>query len=75
MSACCVYLAEFFEAFRLFDHDGDGTIDTEELDVVMRSLGQTVSQEELAAMIDQVDADGELFTTHVAIKVKVEKLL
>jgi calmodulin len=33
-------IAEFKEAFALFDKDGDGTITTKELGTVMRSLGQ-----------------------------------
>lgn len=32
-------IAEFKEAFSLFDKDGDGTITTKELGTVMRSLG------------------------------------
>ena len=33
-------IAEFKEAFSLFDKDGDGTITTKELGTVMRSLGK-----------------------------------
>jgi len=33
-------IAEFKEAFSLFDKDGDGTITTKELGTVMRSLGE-----------------------------------
>ena len=32
-------IAEFKEAFSLFDKDGDGNITTKELGTVMRSLG------------------------------------
>ena len=35
-------IAEFKEAFSLFDKDGDGTITTKELGTVMRSLGKTL---------------------------------
>lgn len=50
-------LAEFKEAFSLFDKDGDGTITTKELGTVMRSLGQNPTEAELADMIHEVDAD------------------
>lgn len=59
------YLPSFFglftelqEAFTLFDKDGSGTISNEELEVVMKSLGQNPSEEELQKMIREVDADG-----------------
>ena len=53
-------LAEFKEAFSLFDKDGDGTITTKELGTVMRSLGQNPTEAELQDMINEVDADGRL---------------
>ena len=51
-------IAEFKEAFSLFDKDGDGTITTKELGTVMRSLGQNPTEAELMDMINEVDADG-----------------
>jgi calmodulin len=51
-------IAEFKEAFVLFDKDGDGTITTKELATVMRSLGQNPTEAELQDMINEVDADG-----------------
>ena len=33
-------MEEYTECFRMFDKDGDGTIDTKELGAVMRSLGK-----------------------------------
>ncbi|GAA5930746.1 hypothetical protein JCM21900_005682 [Sporobolomyces salmonicolor] len=51
-------IAEFKEAFSLFDKDGDGTITTRELGTVMRSLGQNPTEAELQDMINEVDADG-----------------
>ncbi|XP_053700934.1 calmodulin-like isoform X1 [Synchiropus splendidus] len=53
-------IAEFKEAFSLFDKDGDGTITTKELGTVMRSLGQNPTEAELQDMINEVDADGKL---------------
>ncbi|KAL7009648.1 hypothetical protein EMMF5_000556 [Cystobasidiomycetes sp. EMM_F5] len=52
-----VRLAEFKEAFSLFDKDGDGTITTKELGTVMRSLGQNPTEAELQDMINEVDTD------------------
>lgn len=54
-------IAEFKEAFSLFDKDGDGTITTKELGTVMRSLGQNPTEAELQDMINEVDADGIYF--------------
>ena len=49
-------IREFRDAFSMFDKDGDGTITSEELGAVMRSLGQSPTTEELVAMIDEVDS-------------------
>ena len=46
-------IAEFKEAFSLFDKDGDGTITTKELGTVMRSLGQNPTEAELQDMINE----------------------
>jgi len=51
-------IAEFKEAFSLFDKDGDNTITTAELGTVMRSLGQEPTESELNDMINEVDANG-----------------
>eukprot|EP00915_Cephaloidophora_sp_WS-2016_P002573 GHVH01003451.1.p1 GENE.GHVH01003451.1~~GHVH01003451.1.p1 ORF type:complete len:151 (+),score=41.97 GHVH01003451.1:86-538(+) len=51
-------IAEFKEAFALFDSDGDGTISSKELGTVMRSLGQNPTEAELSDMINEVDVDG-----------------
>ncbi|KAG7256701.1 hypothetical protein CRUP_037527 [Coryphaenoides rupestris] len=57
-------IAEFKEAFSLFDKDGDGTITTKELGTVMRSLGQNPTEAELQDMINEVDADGQYLHRH-----------
>ena len=51
-------IAEFREAFALFDKDGDGTISSSELEVILKSLGQSPTEEELQDMINEVDVDG-----------------
>lgn len=50
---------EFKAAFDMFDTDGGGDISTKELGTVMRMLGQNPSREELDAIIEEVDEDGE----------------
>ncbi|GIX92713.1 calmodulin [Caerostris extrusa] len=50
-------VAEFKEAFLLFDKDADGMITAAELGVVMRSLGQRPSEHELRKMVHMVDKD------------------
>jgi len=51
-------VAEFKEAFRLFDKDHDGRITEAELGVVMRSLGQKPTETDLRGMVKEVDQDG-----------------
>lgn len=52
--------AEFKAAFDMFDADGGGDISTKELGTVMRMLGQAPTKEELDAIIEEVDEDGEM---------------
>jgi calmodulin len=51
-------IAEFREAFNIFDKDGDGRVTVKELGIVMRSLGQNPSAAELDAMVAEVDTEG-----------------
>ena len=37
---CTLQIDEFRETFQMFDKDGDGTINTNELGAVLRSLGR-----------------------------------
>ncbi|KAH6934708.1 hypothetical protein HPB50_027419 [Hyalomma asiaticum] len=50
-------VAEFKEAFMLFDKDSDGRITSSELGIVMRSLGQRPTETELRNMVTLVDTD------------------
>ncbi|XP_063889044.1 neo-calmodulin-like isoform X1 [Scylla paramamosain] len=52
-------VAEFKEAFMLFDKDEDGMITTAELGVVMRSLGQRPSETELRKLMGEVETCGD----------------
>merc|ERR1712226_284091 len=67
-------IAEFKEAFSLFDKDGDGTITTKELGTVMRSLGQNPTEAELHARWMDADGNGTIdfpeFLTMMARKMK-----
>lgn len=51
--------AEMKSAFKVFDHDGSGTISLDELRRVMKSFGETLSEEDLDAMIKEVDKNGD----------------
>lgn len=51
---------EFKKAFDLFDKDGNGCITTNELETVLKSLGQNPSEAELKDMINEVDKNGNI---------------
>ena len=51
-------IAEMKIAFAFFDKDGDGSITAKELGIVMRSLGQNPTEDELQDMINNSDVDG-----------------
>ena len=69
-------IAEFKEAFSLFNKNGNCTITTKDLGTVMRLLGQNPTEAELQDMINEVDADGNRtidfpeFLTMMARKMK-----
>ena len=50
-------LAEFREIFNLVDLDKGGSISKDELKQLMTTLGLKPTQEELNAMVDEIDTD------------------
>ena len=52
-------IADFQEAFSLFDEDDSGTITIKELGSVMTSLGQNSTEAGLQDLINEVDIDGD----------------
>lgn len=50
---------EIMRAFDLFDQEGKGRIDLQDLRRVARELGEGLQEEELQAMIDEFDVRGE----------------
>lgn len=52
-------IEELTEVFKVFDVNGDGKITKAELGDVLRSLGDDLSEEELALMVQAADMDGD----------------
>ena len=50
---------EIMRAFDLFDEGGKGKINLNDLRRVARELGEGLEEEELVAMIDEFDLDGD----------------
>ena len=50
-------IADFKEAFFLFDKNGDGTISATELGSVLKLLGENPAQEVLEEMVNQADVN------------------
>lgn len=46
------------EAFNTFDQDGSGTIDTQEMKLLLEAIGEAPSEEELFRFMADVDEDG-----------------
>uniref|UniRef100_A0AAF5DQZ8 EF-hand domain-containing protein n=1 Tax=Strongyloides stercoralis TaxID=6248 RepID=A0AAF5DQZ8_STRER len=51
-------LQEFAQAFKMFDKDGNGTMNIKELGIAMRTLGLNPTEEELLNMVNEYDVDG-----------------
>lgn len=50
---------EMRQAFRVFDIDGNGLIDAQELRLTMKNLGENLSDEDVKAMIRAADKNGD----------------
>jgi len=50
---------EILNAFKVFDKDNSGTISTEELRNVLRSLGESLTDAELDEMVKVADVNGD----------------
>lgn len=50
---------EVRQAFRIFDIDGDGLIDAQELRLTMQNLGENLSDDDVRAMIKSADKNGD----------------
>jgi len=51
--------AELKEAFKIFDRDGNGYIDAEELKKVVTQYGARLSLEEAEELLNEADLDGD----------------
>lgn len=51
-------MADYKEAFSMFDEDGGGDVSVTELGAVMKSLGVELEDDAVAKMIKEVDVDG-----------------
>merc|ERR1711904_678474 len=49
---------EVLEAFKIFDRDASGSIESAELRHVLQTLGDKLTEEEADMMLDEADADG-----------------
>lgn len=52
---------EYKKAFKIFDQNGDGKITVDELENVMKSLGQEPTKLELKLLMKEADTDGNIF--------------
>lgn len=66
LSCSLIFPLAFREVFDLFDSNGGGTIDAEELDLALKSVDIQLSQEDLLEVLGAMDKDGkELFSNAI----------
>jgi len=51
---------ELEEAFKVFDKDGKGVVQTKELKAVLTSMGEKLTEEEVDGIIKACDHDGTI---------------
>lgn len=61
-------------AFSLFDKKGKGTVSTKKLIMVMRTLGQNPTEDELDDLINEFDTDGNGFIDFIEFTLMAFKL-
>jgi centrin-3 len=66
-------LEEIRKAFRLFDEDGTGRINLRNLRHIALELGEPIDDDELRAMIDEFDLDGDNESTTGLVKLLVNE--
>ncbi|KAK2708897.1 hypothetical protein QYM36_014503 [Artemia franciscana] len=66
---------EIKEAFDVFDKDGNGHINVEELRYVSVNLGETFSDEDIAEMLKQADFDGNGVVNYKELPTRVSERL
>jgi calmodulin len=64
---------QILEAFKIFDKDGNGLISARELKHVMANLGESLSEDEVEAMIKEADIDGDGAINYTEFFVMVSK--
>ena len=64
---CCLDVAEFQEAFDMFDDNRDGKISRDELVKMMTRLGQMTSEEEITSIMTKADKDSTLYVTELSL--------
>jgi calmodulin len=66
---------ELRDAFAVFDTDGSGSIDRKELKRLMKKLGQALTEAEVDAMMDEVDANGDGEISYEEFKLMMVRFL
>ena len=61
LSCSLIFPPAFREVFDLFDSNGGGTIDAEELDLALKSVDIHLAQEDLQEVLGAMDKDGNKF--------------